>query len=306
MWRLVLFLIFTLVLVPVVTIRMDEPLTSLQTTILNQVIAVYAVSAALCFLISTVTGNYSQVDKIWSIIPFVYAWIIAHGSGYEPRVVLMAVLITLWGIRLSYNFSRRGGYSWKFWSGEEDYRWPVLRARPEFRGKLRWGLFNLFFISGYQMALLVLITLPALKSIGGVPLGSWDYLLAILFIGLLVLETAADQQQWNFHREKYRRMSGDDEPGPYAKGFCDTGLWAWSRHPNYLAEQVIWINVYLFSVVATGKWINWSIAGCLLLILLFKGSSDFSEEISASKYPEYKDYQRRVGRFLPGVGIVRK
>jgi steroid 5-alpha reductase family enzyme len=56
---------------------------------------------------------------------------------------------------------------------------------------------------------------------------------------------------------------------------------------------------YLFSVVATGEWINWSVAGCILLIILFKGSSDFSEDLSAKKYPEYKDYQKRVPRFIP-------
>jgi len=56
---------------------------------------------------------------------------------------------------------------------------------------------------------------------------------------------------------------------------------------------------YLFSVVATGVWMNATIAGCLLLVILFKGSSDFSEKISADKYPEYKEYQKKVPRFLP-------
>jgi steroid 5-alpha reductase family enzyme len=64
-------------------------------------------------------------------------------------------------------------------------------------------------------------------------------------------------------------------------------------------EQAIWIVFYLFSIASTGSWINWSMMGCLLLLILFKGSSDFSEEISASKYPDYKEYQRKVPRFLP-------
>ena len=71
------------------------------------------------------------------------------------------------------------------------------------------------------------------------------------------------------------------------------------RHPNYMAEQAIWVCVYFFSVIATGAWINWSLAGCLLLIILFQGSSDFSEAISAEKYPLYKEYQKKVGRFIP-------
>ena len=64
-------------------------------------------------------------------------------------------------------------------------------------------------------------------------------------------------------------------------------------------EQLIWIVFYFFSVLATGDWINWSIAGCILLVILFKGSSDFSENISAEKYADYKEYQRKVPRFIP-------
>jgi steroid 5-alpha reductase family enzyme len=59
------------------------------------------------------------------------------------------------------------------------------------------------------------------------------------------------------------------------------------------------LSFYLFSVAATGRWLNWSLAGALLLMLLFLGSSDFSEKISAGKYAAYQEYQRKVGRFLP-------
>jgi steroid 5-alpha reductase family enzyme len=78
-----------------------------------------------------------------------------------------------------------------------------------------------------------------------------------------------------------------------------SGLWAKVRHPNYAAEQSIWLVFYVFSVLASGSMINWSMAGCLLLLILFQGSADFSEGISAGKYPAYADYQKRVGRFFP-------
>ena len=93
--------------------------------------------------------------------------------------------------------------------------------------------------------------------------------------------------------------AGKELMGDYQKGFLDKGLWKYSRHPNYFAEQAIWICFYLFSVAACGQWFNWSIAGCLLLMVLFQGSSAFSEEISSGKYPEYKVYQKSVRRFLP-------
>ena len=101
--------------------------------------------------------------------------------------------------------------------------------------------------------------------------------------------------------KKYLRRikSGEQLTGDYADGFLKSGLWAKVRHPNYAAEQAVWIVVYIFSAAASGRGINWSMAGCLLLVILFQGSSDFSEKISADKYPAYKDYQQSVGRFLP-------
>jgi steroid 5-alpha reductase family enzyme len=119
-------------------------------------------------------------------------------------------------------------------------------------------------------------------------------------ISLVIQETIADNQQWRYQSGK-RALTESGRPpgGEYEKGFLDTGLWAYSRHPNYFAEQGIWISFYLFSVAASGQWINWSVCGCLLLIILFRGSSAFSEEISAGKYPGYREYQKTVPRFLP-------
>jgi len=293
-------LMVTIVVVPVAAFVMDEPLGPLQQSTLTTLLSVYLVMALLCFVISTASGNHSQVDKLWSVMPVIYTWIVAASSGWEPRLVLMAVVVSVWGIRLTYNFSRRGGYSLRFWTGEEDYRWPILRKKPELAVKWRWILFNLFFISLYQMGLILMMTLPSLKSMGGKPLTWVDLLLALLVVLLVVTETIADQQQWNFQKEKQRwKQSGRPLPPEYEKEFVDRGLWGIVRHPNYSAEQAIWIVFYFFSVSATGLWLNWSVTGAILLILLFWGSSNFSEAISAGKYPSYEEYQKKVPRFIP-------
>ena len=119
----------------------------------------------------------------------------------------------------------------------------------------------------------------------------------------LIIETVADAQQWRFHSKKKALLKEgkplSDLPAPYNKGFNTIGLWSRSRHPNYLGEQGIWASLYLFSVAAGIGIFNWSIIGALLLIVLFLGSSSFGEEISASKYPEYAAYQKRVSKFIP-------
>lgn len=300
MWKTVLALLVTIIVIPFIAFKFDDALTALQSAALIKVVIVYLIAAFLCFLVSTISKNYSQVDKLWSTIPLAYVWIVAFESGFEPRLILMAVVVSIWGLRLTYNFNRRGGYSIKFWTGDEDYRWAILRAKPEFAAKWRWVVFNFLFISFYQMGLILLMTLPAVRSMGGGPITIVDVVLAVLIVGLVIIETIADQQQWNYHKQKrILRDRGGDLPEKYAKGFIDSGLWGVVRHPNYAAEQAIWIVFYFFSVAASGQWINWSVMGAILLVLLFWGSSNFSESISKGKYPAYADYLKRVPRFIP-------
>jgi steroid 5-alpha reductase family enzyme len=211
-------------------------------------------------------------------------------------------------VRLTYNFARRGGYSWKFWGGDEDYRWSILRQTPALQSRFAWMMFNLFFICLYQNALILLFTLPILEAWrhSYQALGTADYLVAGAMFLLIVMETVADQQQYVYQTEKHRRLqlAKDGDPTPasdpyYKKGFTHTGLWKYMRHPNYAAEQGIWICFYLFTVSAGSSCINWSIIGAVLLLFLFRGSSNFSEDITAAKYPEFAEYKKTTPRFIP-------
>jgi len=259
---------------------------------------VAAVASALCWVLSLITGDTSWVDRAWSVVPVIYAWIFAGfavaGAAEAGRIVLMAVLVTAWGVRLTFNFARKGGYT-----GTEDYRWAILRGRMR---AWQFQLFNLFFIIGFQMALLVLITLPAAFALDHpTPLTAADAIVAVLFLAALAGETIADQQQWAFHQRK-RRAGGVLEPG-----FLADGLFRVSRHPNFFFEQAQWWILYLFSAVAAvtsglGFWggaLNASIAGAVLLTVLFIGSTIFTESISAAKYPAYAEYQRATSMLIP-------
>lgn len=275
-----------------------------QWMLLRKLVWMMLGSALLCFITSELSRNYSQVDKIWSLIPLAYVWFVTVEAEYNARMVCMAILVSLWGIRLTGNFALKGAYRWKFWEGEEDYRWKILRQKPEFNARWKWTLFNFGFISIYQNALILLFCLPIVVAhqYQNIPWSILDSVAAVLMFSFIVLESIADLQQWKFQSEKWRLIRAEKVlSAEYQKGFLSSGLWSISRHPNYLAEQSIWICFYLFSVAASGSWFNWSITGCILLVLLFQGSAQFSEEISASKYPLYKEYQKKVGKFLPRI-----
>ena len=262
---------------------------------------IYLGASITAFVVSEIFQNYSQVDKLWSTIPIFYVWYFTIESGYDPRMVLMSIAATVWGLRLSYNFGRKGGYSIYFWKGEEDYRWKELkRIVPFLRPRLNWAIFNLFFICLYQMGLVFLTTLPILAAWQGAnDINFYDYVIAFLMLFFIIIETISDQQQYNFQTKKYKKIkSGEILTDDYKRGFVSTGLWSISRHPNFTSEQLIWIVFYLFSVSATGKFLNWSIIGCVLLVILFYNSAQFSEQISSAKYLSYKTYQKNVPMFL--------
>jgi len=248
--------------------------------------------ALACWLLSIVTDNYSWVDRLWSIAPALYALhFAAHARFGDVRLDLMAALAMLWGGRLTYNFARKGGYQ----RGGEDYRWPELRSRLS---PAAFQLFNATFIAPLQNLLLLAIATPAYVAYQarGSSLGALDLIAAAAFFVFVVGETVADEQQWRFQNEKRHRI---ERGQPVDLPFLATGLFRYSRHPNFFCEQAIWWSFYVFAVSASGVWIGWSILGALSLTLLFQGSTRLTEELTLRKYPTYADYQRRTSRLLP-------
>ncbi|UKJ65156.1 DUF1295 domain-containing protein [Cellulosimicrobium cellulans] len=241
------------------------------------------------WVLSLLTRDSSWVDRAWSIVPVAYVWILAAPSG-DPRALLVGVLVTLWGARLTFNFARRGGYT-----GLEDYRWPILRARMR---PWQYQVFQLVFICVAQNALLVAITLPV-QTVTLHPtsaLGPGDAVLTALFLGFLVLETAADQQQHAFHRE---RAAAAESGRPLAVGFRTTGLFRYSRHPNYFGELGQWWVVFGFGAIAAGTVVLPTVTGAVALTFLFVGSTLFTESLSVARHPRYADYRRSTSMIVP-------
>lgn len=264
------------------------------------------------FVLSTVTDNVSQVDWVWSLLPVAYTWM----AAVDDRTILMACLVTMWMLRMKWCFHRRYGFPWPPWTREEDYRWAVIREgglHPVLTNKVAWVTFNFVVVSLYQNVLLLLFSSPSLVAwtvstspacqSEAVPLNllGMDGLAAVLFVLSVAVETVADNQQYAFQTEKYRRIDrGEVLTGEYADGFCQSGLFALLRKPNYAAEQCVWISFYLFSVASRGaeKW-NWSVLGCILLVHLFHASGKLTEGITMKKYPKYAEYMESVPLYVP-------
>lgn len=252
--------------------------------------------AVLCWLAAVVTREYSWVDRLWSLCPPIYCLIVAFANDFgSTRVNLMTALAVLWGARLTFNFVRKGGYQ----KGGEDYRWATVRERY---GPIGIQIMNITFIAPGQMLLIWWFTSPvhAAWEAGDTPLNGLDFLAAALFLLFLIVETVADEQMWAFQQDKRRRIAdGEDVAQPFMK----TGLFRYSRHPNYLCELGMWWVFYLFAVAASGEWIHWTGAGFVALTALFVGSIRLSESISAQKYPSYRDYQASVPCIIPGLRL---
>jgi steroid 5-alpha reductase family enzyme len=252
---------------------------------------VLAASCLVVWVLSLITREYSWVDRLWSIIPVVYVWIFAGAAGFtDLRLTLMALVVTLWGARLTFNFSRKGGYA----RGGEDYRWGILRRRmpaPAFQ------VFNLLFITLFQSVVLWLISMPAYLAFvhRATPFGVWDVLLLVLFVAALAGETISDGQQWRFHRQKHAALAA----GRPAPDFLTTGLFRLSRHPNYFFELAQWYLFFGIGALSAGSVLQWPAAGPLLLTVVFIGSTIFTESISRSKYPAYDGYRRTTSALVP-------
>jgi steroid 5-alpha reductase family enzyme len=145
----------------------------------------------------------------------------------------MALLSTAWGMRLTINFALKGGFS-----GGEDYRWKEIRSWPGFdRG---WEFFNFGFVCLFQQMVVLAFASPAAAAMGSkAPLNGLDVFAALLYACLVTGEAIADLQMMRFQTEKYRRIRERKPLGPFSKGFIDTGLWAYSRHPNYVRRPAL-------------------------------------------------------------------
>src|SRR5262245_40422810 len=205
------------------------------------------------FAFSVWADNSSLYDPYWSVAPPALAmyWALSPGADHAVRVrrMLVIALVTLWAVRLTWNWARGWGGL-----GHEDWRYVDLRDQT---GPYYWpvSLLGLHGFPTLQVFLGCLPLWPALHT-GEHPFGALDVVAAILTTGAIAIEATADAQLHAF------RASAP--PG----STLTTGLWAWSRHPNYFGEVTFWWGLFAFGLAADPTaW--WTGCGALAITTMF-------------------------------------
>ena len=245
--------------------------------------SVVAIVMGAGWLLSLAKRDASIVDPIWGMLFVLSAWVLYISEVGRPesgRSVLMLVMVTIWGVRLSAHLTVRK------WGEPEDYRYVSMRRRyPPFEW---WSLLIVF---GMQGAVAVVVSLPiqaVLVDQGTGPLGWLDGLgVAVWTIGLS-FEAVADLQLRRFRSDPTNRHA-----------VLDSGLWRYSRHPNYFGDCVVWWGFFLVALAAGAVW---TFAGPLIMNYLLVRISGVAmlERTIGDRRPGYADYMRRTNPFLPG------
>jgi steroid 5-alpha reductase family enzyme len=197
-----------------------------------------------------------------------------------PRTSLVLLLVTIWAVRLC------AYLTWRNWNPHEDHRYAAIRKNNE----PHFWLTSIYIVFGLQAVLAWIISMPLFGAIESKSaLNGWDYLGTLLFAVGFVWETAADWQLATFKNNKNNQGK-----------VLDTGLWRYSRHPNYFGECCVWWGFYLIAL-AGGAW--WTIAAPLLITLLLLKVSGVAllEKDIAERRPAYADYIQRTNAFFPGL-----
>jgi steroid 5-alpha reductase family enzyme len=240
------------------------------------------VATLVVFAFSIRLRNGSVYDPYWSVVPPAIAlyWLVVATDAVPARQLLVTTLVFAWGIRLTWNWARG-------WPGlhHEDWRYVDLYEKAPLPP---WAtsLLGIHLFPTVQVWLGCLALAPALGW-GERPLGLLDAIAVLVTGGAILLETVADEQMRAFARTK--------APGE----IMAQGLWAHSRHPNYLGELGFWAGLALFGLAAAPTW-WWSLLGPVAMLVMFLTASiPMLDTRSIERRPGYAEHMRRIPALLP-------
>ncbi len=245
--------------------------------------AVAAVGLVLgVWLLSLRVHDASIIDIFWGLGFVLIGWLcFGLGDGSPGRRLALAMMATLWGLRLAIHIGRRNH------GRAEDFRYARLRERD---GGRFW-LTSLYRIYLVQAGLMWIVALPlAAGSSGGAggDLGRLDGIGVAVWVVGLAFEAIGDLQLARFKAD----------PGSSGR-VMDRGLWRYTRHPNYFGDVVAWWGIGIVALGAGGAW--WALVGPAVntLILGRLTGKPLLESTIADRRPGYADYVERTSGFVP-------
>ncbi|UCC54100.1 MAG: DUF1295 domain-containing protein [Anaerolineaceae bacterium] len=238
----------------------------------------------LLWLLSLLLHDASIVDVFWGL-GFIFVYWLSYGLTSQPattRHLLLGLLVTIWGARLALHILRRN------WGQSEDFRYARWRQQA---GKTWWwrSYFNVFLLQGAILWLVAWPLLATLTNGDSQPMAWLDIMALLLWVAGFIFEAGGDWQLSRFKKD------------PANKGrLMASGLWRYTRHPNYFGDALVWWGFYLFAVAA-GGW--WTIFSPLLMTYLLRRVSGVAmlERTLRETKPGYAAYMSRTNAFFPGL-----
>ncbi|MFH0917390.1 MAG: DUF1295 domain-containing protein, partial [bacterium] len=242
------------------------------------------VATVVVFAASMVADNSSIYDPYWSLQPVAvvgyYLW--AGWGEVGPRQAIVTVLMVLYALRLTSNFYR----DWPG-LGKEDFRYVAFRHRF---GRAYWPVSFLgIHLFPTLMVYLGCLPLYAVASSGAALGLNWlDAAGVVVLLGAIVVAFVADEQLRSFRSDPRNRGRS-----------ILTGLWARSRHPNYLGEVATWWGLWLFALAAGLAW-WWTVVGAAAITVLFVFVSvPMMEKRALATHEGYREYREQTPMLLP-------
>jgi steroid 5-alpha reductase family enzyme len=270
------YIVALCVAVPVVrAVDLGHPLADLGLGTLIATFVVFAVSVAV--------DNSSIYDPYWSLQPAAiagyYLW--TRWPGVDARQIAVTVLLFLYGLRLTSNFYRD-------WPGlsREDFRYVSFRVGTR---RAYWAV-SFLGIHLFPTIMVYLGCLPlyAITRPAAGRLGWLDGTGMALMLGAIILAYVADEQLRAFRADAGNRGR-----------IVQNGLWAWSRHPNYLGEVLTWWGLWLFALAAGARW-WWTVCGATAITVMFVFVSvPMMEKRVLTTRAGYAEYQERTPMLMP-------
>jgi len=233
------------------------------------------------WIISVFRNNVTHVDSMWSLFFLVAGFAYTESfSTISDRGMLVTILVATWALRLCIYLT------WRNWGPHEDHRYAAIRKNnaPYFR----WS--SIYIVFGLQAVLAWIISLPILGGvISSTPLNMIDMLGMLIAIFGIVWESIAD---WQLSRFKHHATN--------KYKVLDTGVWRYSRHPNYFGEALIWWGFALMAAADGHVFIWFSPVVMTFLLLKFSGVS-LMEQTIHHRRPGYSEYVATTNAFIPGL-----